>query len=498
MSADDYKEAIDSGDIEAIRELITFKVPMNELMTNEISPLFYAVLKRQYDIAKTMIIEGADIFMDTGNDGSIVKLVLKDRALGDKDFQEFLKGRLGTSYFKQFAATGADREATIARAAEVYAERGPICDTEGYYQHFGECWNDFPQMAITFADRIRQYTQPMLLSKAELVPRGNASLTTYVDSLRHRFARHYLNEVDRRRTCVAIGTRRAGGLNAMTAAVAAGQNTGIPREYVSRTEYKAGDTPVKAFKLLLQIFSLQDKFTFGIHADTYTPPYNTTAVLAFLYKPLKGGSNHINGFYTCGGIDYLYDNNSGVFQYPWHAMLYAKSKMSKNAMWVGKTHPGFYAQSYPAIVDPDTDTMTYFDLRDGKMHAAWLDATLMNISEEVIVYTIEDNTQGVSPKPEEAPAIVGRTGLPLRAFNVVAPPHLNVEEPVEEMPGLAAAIPAPFLLPRRQPKPFLLPKRTQNTRPAAVSHTGGRRLRQSRKAIRKRAKAVALRHTIKR
>jgi hypothetical protein len=87
----------------------------------------------------------------------------------------------------------------------------------------------------------------------------------------------------------------------------------------------------------------------------------------------------------------------------------------------------------------------------------------------------------------------------LRAFNVIAPPYLNVEEPVEELPGLAAAIPAPFLLPRRQPKPFLLPKRNRNARPAAAPHTGGRRcLRKSRKAIRKRAKAVALRHTIKR
>ena len=38
-----------------------------------------------------------------------------------------------------------------------------VCDSEGFYQHLGECWNDSIQMIFLFSDGIKEIVQPALL-----------------------------------------------------------------------------------------------------------------------------------------------------------------------------------------------------------------------------------------------------------------------------------------------------------------------------------------------
>jgi hypothetical protein len=91
--------------------------------------------------------------------------------------------------------------------------KGTLCDSLGFFQHYGECWNDAAQMAILYTDGIKEITQPFLYSAKiseeyiKSIPEfKDASDTTidialvYINSLQRRFIRHYNLEVKRLNT----------------------------------------------------------------------------------------------------------------------------------------------------------------------------------------------------------------------------------------------------------------------------------------------------------
>ena len=43
--------------------------------------------------------------------------------------------------------------------------KGPICDSIGFFQHYGECWNDTLQMILLYTDGLKEITQPILYNK---------------------------------------------------------------------------------------------------------------------------------------------------------------------------------------------------------------------------------------------------------------------------------------------------------------------------------------------
>ncbi len=88
---------------------------------------------------------------------------------------------------------------------------GTLCDSLGFFQHYGECWNDAAQMAILYTDGLKELTQPFfyfLNFTPEFVesipalkdkPQQYLDFTlVYLNSLQRRFRRHYNLEIQRR------------------------------------------------------------------------------------------------------------------------------------------------------------------------------------------------------------------------------------------------------------------------------------------------------------
>jgi hypothetical protein len=48
-------------------------------------------------------------------------------------------------------------------AGPLFQENGPLCDSEGFYQHSGECWNDAFQQVLFNTDMIKEQIQGMMM-----------------------------------------------------------------------------------------------------------------------------------------------------------------------------------------------------------------------------------------------------------------------------------------------------------------------------------------------
>ena len=169
------------------------------------------------------------------------------------------------------------------------------CDSEGFYQHLGECWNDSIQMIFLFSDGIKEIVQPALLdpnfdSKVESIinnernklfflfksdleglkttnlravnnsekeilaskarERKNA-IIEYFKVLKKRFMRHYTNESLRRESCDIKSDKehsvfqrmseisRAAGKDGIAAAALGHKNTkGVNRSHINIEELR--------------------------------------------------------------------------------------------------------------------------------------------------------------------------------------------------------------------------------------------------------------------
>ena len=105
--------------------------------------------------------------------------------------------------------------------------KGALCDSEGFYQHSGECWNDAIQMVFLFTDGLKEVIQKKLANSVidntfitdeqlnnivilynniylhrygyKAVPEHlKTQLILYFKSLQNRFIRHYTTESKRR------------------------------------------------------------------------------------------------------------------------------------------------------------------------------------------------------------------------------------------------------------------------------------------------------------
>ena len=212
------------------------------------------------------------------------------------------KERSASKYLEENSKEEAELQALKQEAAEVFKVKGPLCDSEGFYQHSGECWNDAIQQIFCNADGIKElmqyayihwsfntdyYTQlndlmfiPSYLRTPGLSPDIVNSYIfinkKYIDELKKwfnlymresqkRFIRHYLLETKRRnvkKEVCALGdetgeiarekikaisrdpTFRKGGLQAQRSAIY-GRSTNIANAQVSAFIEKAASKPTR-------------------------------------------------------------------------------------------------------------------------------------------------------------------------------------------------------------------------------------------------------------
>lgn len=114
------------------------------------------------------------------------------------------------------------------RGRNLYKQYGPICTSEGFYQHSGQCWSDALQMLMLYTDGIKEFTQEKLATqdvefkeietKFELIiheklksinislenPQYNElkmknlrAIFLYFKAVQERFHRHYMAEIER-------------------------------------------------------------------------------------------------------------------------------------------------------------------------------------------------------------------------------------------------------------------------------------------------------------
>jgi ankyrin repeat protein len=111
---------------------------------------------------------------------------------------------------------------------EIFSKFGPLCNSEGFYQHSGQCWSDAIQMLMLYTDGIKEVIQPKLAlaevsedeikskfliktinllvdkklieptnSKNPLIDNNLKAIKNYFLAVQSRFQRHYMAEYKR-------------------------------------------------------------------------------------------------------------------------------------------------------------------------------------------------------------------------------------------------------------------------------------------------------------
>lgn len=334
-------------------------------------------------------------------------------------------------FYTLFAERKAQRDLLHADAVTRFELQGPICYTEGAYQHTGECWNDAAYMLFMFSDGIKEITQEAIL-KGDLdamaarvgdAPRAKA----YLEALRSRFVRHYLNQTHTEALSsinlnAAIraghGPHRAQGINSYVAAVmgataCAGFGTNRPFE-VSAANYKAGyDQHVMAYSLRI-LFNLEETVTIKTYhsleePQIVVPQEQPEKIAAILLGSRAVASNHATCLFTCNTVDYFFDNNIGVFQIPWRKLLTHGGLVMVTYSGVSGHWPAFYDKTKHKLLVPSvmssrvhlinwdgdlTKTMVLGDI--GYIHSTYINTAT--------VYTVK----GEHPVIKKLPSVVGR------------------------------------------------------------------------------------------
>ena len=367
------------------------------------------------------------------------------------------------------------------------------CDSEGFYQHLGECWNDSIQMIFLFSDGLKEIVQPALLdpnfdskmesiinnernklyflfepdlvglnttnlgainnpfeknsSKAILASkvreRKNA-IIEYFKVLKKRFMRHYNNESLRRDSVCDTETAkehsvfqrmseisRAAGKDGIAAAALGHLDTrGINRSHINVEELRkkseekqynpGGDIydDYYLFNLYKLVFFANYEFNYNWFQSTIIKNknldrgYDITIDLSKISNDLINNSKavyisskvnyeegHATAFYTCGGSQIYYEDNSGIYPFSWKEFLlkavdlYEKDKSTKLCCGDNtQTSNVVEIQSspfYPIIRTGETNSFTYYtfikdspllESRDGTFEYNGISVKMLNIN----------------------------------------------------------------------------------------------------------------------
>jgi len=367
------------------------------------------------------------------------------------------------SFYKMFREQNVERQKVLETAIKKWDENPqPICNTEGTFQHIGECWNDTAQMLFLYTDGIKEYVQPTLLkgrldALAAIFQDGTPSgydrakqMYVYLDSMRSRFARQYLNQHETEEQCAiniesairkGYGSYRAKGANAFIGAVMGGNTryniTGHAAPFhTSKVNYKYGYVPHYIMNDLSRAFGLAphiNLFYTEINRTTNNPYYTHNSIdkIASIQittrMQLIDGSYEVHStcFYTCGGSDYYFDDEIGVFQYPWRSFFAKRATLhiftlrnTETREVITNHFPGFYLIKEKRLIIPTIHS--YLNMDKPKYHVLswdgntaltkrWYSAGVDYIKSSILsVVEIVYLDHLVPVVPKIRPAIVGR------------------------------------------------------------------------------------------
>lgn len=272
------------------------------------------------------------------------------------------------------------------RGRNLYKQYGPICNSEGFYQHRGECWSDAFQMLMLYTDGIKEFTQEKLatqdvefkeieekfepfvtetIEKLSLTynldnfkTKNLRAIFLYFKAVQQRFRRHYMAEVERYTKvgpvqCYSFEKVGKDSLEILKeiAKVYRSSNVGVEKPGIrsaimgkgthefytmnretlgkelhyndSRFGVKPGGA-IEDIEYLIQIYNLffSIKLSLGIQdiRSTTLVPIDTTGQCHWL-DIWRSGAGHAVCFLQCGGKQYYYDDNEGIFLFPWKDFL---------------------------------------------------------------------------------------------------------------------------------------------------------------------------------
>jgi hypothetical protein len=228
-----------------------------------------------------------------------------------------------------------------AKALELVRSRGPICDSEGFYQHYGECYSDASQMVILFSDGIKEVIQPGLLLldvgalKMEPIFEDMPSrrrnpyierIPEYKQFLKHlqnRLARHIMNEYERLDTCPInspfnvfqeiSSRRRVSGTNAF------GTIGGI--QGITIEEYRESPGAFTEDNLRIIILILNKLFFPDAPIKVLEGLTDTSNAVILRATSSISLDGHALAWYECGGEQMMYEDNNGPFLFPWKTLF---------------------------------------------------------------------------------------------------------------------------------------------------------------------------------
>ena len=327
--------------------------------------------------------------------------------------------RSATKYLEDERKEDASLQLLKHDAQEIYKRRGPLCDSEGFYQHTGECWNDALQQIFCNADGIKEIIQstyvhwnfdtdhhtqmpdwmfvPTYFRTPEGISDFAANNRIYIDELKKwfnlylresqkRFLRHYLLETKRRNVkqeiCKIEGAElgdiareklmaisrdpafRKGGVQAQQSAIygkvtnlqmaqyssnfsankmvkptretyikeglAGGSDT--DEDYIIdlyNNLFFRGQLKVTDMTLSLLRYQVLDIPAFKTFLDSVTGIYFAISKSITHKNGKRKGSGHGLAFYECGKQELFYEDNYGIFPFPWRKYILKFVELTK-------------------------------------------------------------------------------------------------------------------------------------------------------------------------
>jgi ankyrin repeat protein len=243
----------------------------------------------------------------------------------------------------------------MANFSQTFKERGAICDSEGFYQHTGQCWSDAIQMIFLWSDGLKEVVQHRLatsviddsflshiddnnivnsrnlrdINEKDLAKKLKTSATEYFKIVQHRFMRHYTTELERRKMYCSTNVPEAryfSRLLKISGLLHVQGKNAINSEFFSKIENRRTSTGgiSEDISYVLYLYSLtffDKKIEFHMSDTLSSSTYTNNAVYMSIFKE-GSTSGHALCFYTCGGQDFLYDDNYGPIPFNWRKFCY--------------------------------------------------------------------------------------------------------------------------------------------------------------------------------